>query len=131
MHYSFVQNSRNGNTGKKGKSRLSVCILVNEPDDMDYYLPVASERCFNQFWQAGIDDLELRLIGNGRVIDRDHFAAVFEELEKLKEWTCKNPELNKKGLEGERSYILERMQLLLKELPDLFKDLKVRSIWMG
>lgn len=108
---------------------MSVCIMIDNPSDMNFYLPVATERFFNQYWQTAIDKLNIKCLGNGVIISRAQLTLFLTELEQIRQWVFSNCSLRKNR--NELDYMINRIDLVKDNVSILFDNPKIETIWMG
>jgi len=100
---------------------MSVSVMILNPQndfEKHFFLPVATESFFNQYWLPGIEYLELKwiiLFSTGVDVEEEDLPNIFAELILLKEWADQNLE------EEQRNRLFERVDGLMEKLPKAFQ----------
>ncbi|SFF35970.1 hypothetical protein SAMN04487969_12951 [Paenibacillus algorifonticola] len=100
---------------------MSISVMILDPQndfEKHFFLPVATESFFNQYWLPGIQHLKLKwviLFSTGVDIEEEDLQSIFAELNLLKEWADQNLE------EEQRSRLFERVDGLKDKLPSAFQ----------
>lgn len=100
-------------------SVLAFIINENKEYTNNFTIPVANESFFNKYWVKGINELNLELLSQieyGLELKRKDLDMFIYELSMLKKWTNNIHEIN------DVSYMKDRIDLLIKKLPDAFYD---------
>ena len=99
---------------------MSVGLLVSprgvEDPHGDFYIPVAAESTFRDYWIPGCEALQLQwvpLFQTGIPVRCEHIPAVIAELEQLRVWMTQHPD------QEMAEHLLGRMDRLLAELQRL------------
>ncbi|WP_338552114.1 hypothetical protein [Paenibacillus sp. KS-LC4] len=100
---------------------MSVSVMILNPQndfEKHFFLPVATESFFNQYWQPGIVHLELKwviLFSTGVDVEEEYLPNIFAELILLKEWADQNLQ------EEQKNRLFERVDGLMEKLPKAFQ----------
>lgn len=101
---------------------MSVCLMVSNPineDEDEFYVPIASEQVFREFWMPVIQTLDLqwaKCFQSGIEVGKENFRSILKELEEIKIWISKN-------MNDERGkQIIKRLDNLRKELIALLEN---------
>lgn len=107
---------------------MSVEIYGTE-ENSEKFRPVAvsAEEFFNTFWQKAIDELGLRLIGNGVWLYKKDLEDILGEFSAVREYAVQNEEL---------SQYREDIAALIGEIIETLKGnwnevLNAERLWMG
>lgn len=100
---------------------MSVLAFIFTPQneyEKAFAVPVATEKFFYDCWIPAINTLNLQWAKHfsyGIEITKGDLDEVINELMKVKEWACHSL------FEGNQAHILERIELLLRKLPEAFR----------
>lgn len=98
---------------------MSVAAFIIEPQDRDFYVPVASEAFFCKCWIPASIELKLQyipLFQSGVDIQKDDLPRLFQELSQLMNWSKQN--LSKE----DDVHLCSRAELLKTKLTKAFTE---------
>lgn len=108
---------------------MSVEIYGTEENSEEFRcVAVSGEEFFNTFWQKAIDELGLRLIGNGVWLYKKDLEDILDEFSAVREYAAKNEEFPLQYRENISAHIGEIIDTLKgnwNEVP------KAERLWMG
>lgn len=100
---------------------MSVGVVILEPQneyERNFFIPVASESVFYEYWVPAIKALDLqwiKLFGTGVDVEEEDVPSIIYELNQLREWVITH-------LGQEQGLIIsERVDQLQKKLPQAFQ----------
>lgn len=108
---------------------MSVSLMISNPindKEKNFYLPISTERVFQDHWMPIITELDLEWVGffqSGIELEKEDIGLVLKELEKMQNWiiTYKDNEQEEQMIERLKSL----NEILIEFLNNSRKDIKI------
>lgn len=102
---------------------MSVLIF---DEDNKISIPVATERYFTLIWEKAIKELNLKYIGNSKIIYFKDLSEILDEFSKVRVWALNN--LNEK----DKKYVINHIDYILQNLPKVWNEYNnITELYMG
>ena len=87
-------------------------------------IPVASELRFCTTWEAALQQLGIRRLGNGVWLYREELASILADFQRVRDWAGQNLPLR------EADAVVRKVDYIVRELPERWRE-EIPRLWMG